>query len=225
MSQASVLSPEEIAMIFQLYDREIVNHHRSNIIKHVFAFGVYSGLRVGEILSLTISDVYETDKQFNNIDFRTNQSIAVVKKTIVFRRTKKRDKIVYGEIPMHPKLRLMLYDYRKYLVQHYYHNLLGEPWLFPGRTQNKTLLENVKSYNAISLRAINTDFAKKGKLLSIPQLSSHSMRRTALTSMYRKGVDLKTLQFISGHENLKDLQLYLEIDSLSVLEAIEKMPY
>lgn len=225
MSQASVLSREEINTIFQLYDREAIKQHRAVIMKNVFAVGIYTGLRVNEILNLRIQDIYKTDERFNGIDYRPNQNIEIVKKNLVFKRSKKKTKIVYGDIPMNSKLRVMLHEYREYLVKHYYHNLLGEPWLFPGRSQKKALLPNVKSYNALSCRAVNTDFAEKGKLLSIPRFTTHSMRRTALTQMYRSGVDLRTLQFISGHENLKDLQCYLEVDIMDVKTALEKIPY
>lgn len=225
MAQASVLSKEEIMMIFQLYDREIVKRHRATVTKTVFAVGIYTGLRINEILNLKINDVYKVDERFGGIDYKPTQNIDIVRKNLLFKRSKKKSQTIYGDIPLNSKLRVMLYEYRNYLVQHYYHNLLGEPWLFPGRTQKKALLPNVKSYHAFSDRAVNNDFALKGKLLSIPQFSTHSMRRTALTQMHRSGVDLRTLQFISGHENLKDLQLYLEVDIKDVQSAIEQIPY
>ncbi|MCF3600605.1 tyrosine-type recombinase/integrase [Planktothrix agardhii 1032] len=50
--------------------------------------------------------------------------------------------------------------------------------------------------------------------------SSHSMRRTALTQMSNAGIPLRTIQEISGHRNLEQLQQYLEVQPEQVRGAI-----
>ena len=46
------------------------------------------------------------------------------------------------------------------------------------------------------------------------------MRRTALTQMSNAGIPLRTIQEISGHRNLEQLQNYLEIQPEQVKGAI-----
>ncbi|WP_242729011.1 tyrosine-type recombinase/integrase [Microcoleus vaginatus] len=41
--------------------------------------------------------------------------------------------------------------------------------------------------------------------------STHSFRRTALTQMSNAGIPLRIIQEISGHNNLQQLQHYLEV--------------
>ena len=47
--------------------------------------------------------------------------------------------------------------------------------------------------------------------IGVMGVSTHSFRRTALTMMCRKGVNLRVIQKISGHKNLNVLAHYLEV--------------
>jgi integrase/recombinase XerD len=46
------------------------------------------------------------------------------------------------------------------------------------------------------------------------------MRRTALTLMSNAGIPLRTIQEVSGHRNLEQLQQYLEIQPEQVRGAV-----
>jgi len=56
-------------------------------------------------------------------------------------------------------------------------------------------------------------------------VSTHSMRRTALTVMHRAGIPLGVLQKISGHRNLQALQKYLEVSEEQVEAAIASLSF
>ena len=52
-------------------------------------------------------------------------------------------------------------------------------------------------------------WAKTGNKKSI---SPHQLRHSLATHMLRKGVDLRSLQMILGHENLSTVQIYTHLD-------------
>lgn len=55
--------------------------------------------------------------------------------------------------------------------------------------------------------------------------STHKLRHTAATLMYRYGdVDIRTLQVILGHESLATTQIYTHVENEDVKEAINKNP-
>lgn len=66
-------------------------------------------------------------------------------------------------------------------------------------------------------------FRKAG--LDATKLSTHKLRHTAATLMYKHGkVDIKTLQRVLGHENLNTTEIYTHTDDAMVKEAIDMNP-
>ncbi|MCG6137623.1 MAG: tyrosine-type recombinase/integrase [Nostoc sp. LLA-1] len=84
------------------------------------------------------------------------------------------------------------------------------PYLFPG----------YKSQGYISLRNAMSIFEQVFDKFGIEGASTHSCRRTALTTMHREGVILRILQEISGHKDLGALQRYLEVSEEQTRAAI-----
>ncbi|MBO5409258.1 MAG: tyrosine-type recombinase/integrase [Clostridia bacterium] len=61
--------------------------------------------------------------------------------------------------------------------------------------------------------------------LDATKLSTHKLRHTAATLMYKHGkVDIKTLQRVLGHENLNTTEIYTHTDDSMVKEAIDQNP-
>lgn len=61
--------------------------------------------------------------------------------------------------------------------------------------------------------------------LEYKQLSTHKLRHTAATLMYREGgVDVRVLQDILGHEQLSTTQIYTHVASEDVERAVRKNP-
>lgn len=66
-------------------------------------------------------------------------------------------------------------------------------------------------------------FRKAG--LDATRLSTHKLRHTAATLMYKHGkVDIKTLQRVLGHEHLNTTEIYTHTDDTMVKEAIDQNP-
>lgn len=91
----------------------------------------------------------------------------------------------------------------------------GKEYLFPGRHGRGHL-------HPTSADAILREACKK---VGLEGVSTHSMRRTALTVMHRAGIPLGVLQKISGHRSLQALQKYLEVSEEQVERAIASLRF
>jgi integrase/recombinase XerD len=182
--QAKVLSPKDIQNIFgQLEDL------RDRVI---FAIGIYTGMRISEIMSLRQDQVFTAEG---------------VKYQISVYRLKKKN-TVYSDIPINPKLRQLLIDYRGVVPP--------SEWLFPSDESISGHLSRTRAHNILS---------EAFKTLKLDGAKTHSMRRTLLTTLSRAGVPLRTVQEISGHSNLSELQAYLEVDPEDKHRAVNLIRY
>ena len=182
--QAKILTNKEIESVFKLLktDRD----------KTLFALGIYTGLRISEIISLKQEQLF---------------TASGIKYVLVVNRLKKKN-TVYSEIPIVPKLRLALTEYRKKLPE--------SQWIFPSEESESGHLTRVAAHNILSgvFKALKLEGAK-----------THSMRRTMLTTLSRAGVPLRTVQDISGHSNLTQLQAYLEVHPEDKHKALSFLKY
>lgn len=56
-------------------------------------------------------------------------------------------------------------------------------------------------------------------------ISSHTGRRTALTNMYRQGISLEKIRYVSGHSTIKQLLAYIKVDSKENAEELQIHPF
>jgi integrase/recombinase XerD len=90
------------------------------------------------------------------------------------------------------------------------------PWLFPSTDDPGKHVGRIRAHNILT-EAFQT--------VGIDGASSHSLRRTCLTTMSRAGIPLRTIQEISGHSNLGQLQEYLAVDPADSHKAILSLKY
>jgi integrase/recombinase XerD len=106
---------------------------------------------------------------------------------------------------MHPNLTDALKEYRKNLN-------IESQWLFPNRTGEKHI--ELRLADHILRGAVDrAELTHKG-------ISTHSTRRTFITKLNGKGTDIRTIQTITGHSDLKALAKYIEISPDRVKQAI-----
>jgi integrase/recombinase XerD len=166
--------------------------------KTLFLTGLYTGLRISELISIEQNQIFTTSGGVRNI--------------LKLIRLKKKN-TVYSNIPFHPKLRQHLITYKdKFLDE----MEAPSPWLFPSSDDPDEHIGRIRAHNILTKA-----FADAG----IDGASTHSMRRTMLTQMSRAGIPLRTIQEISGHANLSQLQEYLAVDPADSHKAIMTLKY
>jgi len=183
--QAKILSSKEIDLVFRVLD--------SPRDRALFGLGIYTAMRISEIIALKQEQVFTSD--------------GGIRYQLTVKRLKKKN-TVYSDIPVHPKLRQLLKDYRK----HCHDNL----WLFPSSESVNGHLSRARAHKILSA-AFNA--------LKLEGASTHSMRRSCLTYLSRAGIPLRTIQDISGHSNLGQLQAYLQVDPEDKHRAINLLKY
>ncbi len=127
-----------------------------------------------------------------------------VRTELIFRKGNTKGKLATRTIPV-------LEDLRGLLVSYYPE--AGEKCLFPGRFGSGHI--HVDSAARILRKAC--------KKVGIFGASTHSFRRTALTTMSDTGIPLRIIQEVSGHRNLSQLQKYLEVKPEQVKGAIASL--
>ena len=153
----------------------------------------YTGERWGALVQLRIEDVYNPDGSPREyITFRAST-----------RKASPDGKRQTRQIPVHEILAEALRGYKPEE---------NSPWLFPNREGDGPI--TVRWADKILRAAVE----RSG--LEALGISTHSTRRSFITKLHRAGVDVYTIQKITGHQDVKALGRYVEIDSDRVKGAI-----
>jgi integrase/recombinase XerD len=107
------------------------------------------------------------------------------------------------QVPVHPSLGEMLGQFK----------LPNSRWLFPGR---------LKKNEHLTMRGATWIFDQAVALAKLDNrgISTHSTRRSFITHLHEQGVDIKVIQEITGHKDLKSLQRYVEVSPDRIKRAI-----
>lgn len=124
-----------------------------------------------------------------------------IRPELIIRKGNTKGKLATRTIPILDDLRYFLEQYKPRASQ--------EEFLFPGRWRGHLHPD----YASIIFREGCTKADVEGA-------STHSLRRAALTQMSNAGIPLRIIQEISGHRNLEQLQIYLEVETSQVQGAI-----
>ena len=166
--------------------------------------GLYAGLRRGEILSLRKSD----------IDFE--QDIIHIRRTLVYNTNQAsikngtKTKAGIRDIPLYSTLKETLAMLTKESKSEYLFTMRD------GNLYSKTAFNRM--WQQI-MKKINRDRAEDKQV----KITSHYLRHTYATDLYYANVDLKTAQYLLGHEDIKTtIQIYtsLRLDTNSVNEKL-----
>lgn len=92
------------------------------------------------------------------------------------------------------------------------------PWIFPGHVTKN----NRSDIPPMAPRTLRDALVHVREPLGL-KFTPHTMRRTYLTALYRRGVDPATLAKIAGHANIQTLfRHYLMLDDHDVLRAVHE---
>ena len=129
-----------------------------------------------------------------------------VRSLILIRKRNTKGRLSTRQMRTHPRLVELLTAYRPPSSKIY---------LFPGRWGRSHIHPKAAD------KLLRTACART----ELVGVSTHSFRRTALTTMASAGVPLRVIQEISGHQSLSALQRYLEVTMEQVSSAIETLRF
>jgi integrase/recombinase XerD len=152
----------------------------------------FTGERWGALVKLKVEDVYNAGTPREYITFR-----AQTRKASPSGERKTR------QVPIHPTLAASLTAYKPDY---------NSPWLFPNREGTGPI--TTRWADQILRSAVD----KAG--MDAMGISTHSTRRSFITKLHRQGTDVYTIKAITGHQDLKALGRYVEIDADRIKGAI-----
>lgn len=131
--------------------------------------------------------------------------------TITFRRANTKGKLKTRIVNIHSQLEKLILEYIK---SGYYYKSNKTGYIFPSTGASKMTMGRARADVILS-----TACAKVG----IVGVSTHSFRRTCLTTMSNSGTPLRHIQAISGHSDLGTLQRYLEVSPEHLASAVNTL--
>ena len=140
-----------------------------------------TGCRIGEATQLTWGMVSES--------------------AVTFQRGITKGKLASRSVPVTPQLWEALCSWKAAWVVRHGREPVADDYLVPGRFAGSCL--STRSF----MDALERAAAESG----LEGVSSHSFRRSALTSAHNAGVPLRALMSVSGHKSMLALQRYLEV--------------
>ena len=153
----------------------------------------YTGERWGCLVQLQVNDVYSAPGVArHHITFRS-----------ATRKASPDGKRETRQVPMHGQLAEALSNYKA----------PANGWLFPSRLDPDEHLTLRGAAWSLAKAVIQAGLSQSG-------ISTHSTRRAFITHLHEKGCDIKTIQAVTGHRDLKALQRYVEVTPDRVKAAI-----
>ena len=186
MSQAKTLTEQELEQVLAyIATRSYALRNRVMLLT-----GMWSGMRVGEIASLRVSDAMNANGKVKaEIRLTADQTKGRYPRT-VFLPQKLRDEL------------------QVYLDMREAKNMDAPLFITAGR-------------KAFSANVLTQHFYWLFKRAGIDGASSHSMRRSFLTSLAAKGIGVRVLASLAGHRNLQVTMKYIDASDDMKRNAVE----
>lgn len=186
MAQAKTLTNEELEQVLAyIATRSYALRNRVMLLT-----GMWSGMRVGEIASLTVGDAMNANgKVKSEVRLSAEQTKGRYPRT-VFLPQKLRDEL------------------QNYLDIRQAKNLAEPLFITAGR-------------KAFSANVLTQHFYWLFKSAGIDGASSHSMRRSFLTSLAAKGIGVRVLASLAGHRSIQVTMKYIDASDDMKRNAVE----
>jgi integrase/recombinase XerD len=93
------------------------------------------------------------------------------------------------------------------LLREYWKTYHPRHWLFPGQSRRRPI-NNATAYRICQQAAAAAKLSKS--------ISPHTLRHSFATHLLEAGTDLRTIQLLLGHRNLKTTAVYLHVSTLAL---------
>jgi integrase/recombinase XerD len=185
MKQAQVLSERGI--------KTVLNHISKNAFaarnRCMFLLALYSGMRVGEIAALEVSDVIDTNGKIRDqILLRAHQTKGNKARSVLLNTNAREE------------------------IQRYLRN--------NDRERHEPLFKS-KAGSRFSPNSLVQVFGRIYRAAGMDLATSHSTRRTFITTLAHKGVNVRVLAAISGHASIATTQRYIDLNDNVMRAAVE----
>jgi integrase/recombinase XerD len=159
----------------------------------------YSGMRVGEVAALSVSDVLGADGKIKDeIRLAAKQTKGNKGRVVV--------------IPAKLKVEILKYLESRFIKTDLMNLLPAQTRLHLFYTQKRT---------GFSANTLTQYFHKLYKDAGISGASSHSGRRTFITNLANKGINVRVLMQLAGHKNISTTQRYIDCNDGMLRAAVE----
>lgn len=190
-----MLTRSQIRQVFRTARSRARHAERAEV---AFALSVGLGLRAKEIASLKWRDV---------VDERGALRQVLHLKASYTKGAKTRDVFLSS-----PSVKRVLSDY------------VERRWLPNPALQQRALLRSQKGGHLTSgsvVRLLKELYRDAG----IPNASSHSGRRTLITGLAERGIDLKSISIIAGHASVKTTAVYVESSPVRLAKILGEVSW
>ena len=186
--QAKTLTAEELRRVL---DYTATRKHSTRNRALVLS-SFYSGCRVGELSSLTYTDVVDDAGSVRD-EIRLKAENTKTKEA----------RIVFVSI----KLKKELQKYADFYK--------------PANTQQKFFYSQKRTSDGYNANTLTQFFHYLYKRAGVFGASSHSGRRTFITNLASKGVGVRVLASLAGHRNISTTQAYIDVNDDMKRKAVE----
>lgn len=153
-----------------------------------------AGLRVGEVVSLKISDLYAFAAPKPTLNVRASTTKTNHDRTV----------------PLTERIQFATRDHLRNNAQQ--HNAQATPWIFP----------TIHSHHHITTRQVQRIVQRAGEFYLNIDLHPHMLRHTFATRLMRT-TSIAIVQHLLGHRRLTSTQIYLHPNNLDLKSAIDRL--
>ena len=151
-----------------------------------------TGMRVSEVASLRIKDVVDSEGNIKNEIRLAAENTKTNEARTVF---------------VNEKLRKELHQYAKLYAN--------------ANPSNKFFYSQKRDSDGFTANTLTQHFHYLYKRVGLDGASSHSSRRTFITTLANKGIGVRVIMGLSGHKALSSVQCYIDCNSELMRNAVE----
>ena len=157
----------------------------------IFSFGLYAGLRSIELCNLKVSDVLDDGNKVKQVVNLKKEQVKGNKSNSIYISDKLKKEIL------------------RYITTQPGKLTNRNDWLF--KTQKRT------QFKAQSMQLLIKTVCENANVFDV---TSHSLRKTFITSLSNKMISARVIQKLARHSSLAITQLYIETNEEQLLQAV-----